>query len=74
MPTVPKIMELGSVEQCFLSILGGNWVTVGYRFPPGPSLEVHFGRRYSDRFQLEARVEAEVGWGRRAREAQGKGG
>ena len=22
---------------------GGNWVTVGYRFPPGRSLEVHFG-------------------------------
>jgi hypothetical protein len=21
-------------------------VTVGYRFPAGPSLEVHFGRRY----------------------------
>ena len=46
----------------------------GVSIPPGPSLEVHFGRRYSDRFQLEARVEAEVGWGRRAREAQGKGG
>ena len=24
---------------------GGNWVTVGYRFPPGPSSEVHLGRR-----------------------------
>jgi hypothetical protein len=23
---------------------GGNWVTVGYRFPPGPSSEVHLGR------------------------------
>ena len=23
---------------------GGNWVTVGYRFPPGPSSEVHSGR------------------------------
>ena len=22
---------------------GGNWVTVGYRFPPGPSSKVHFG-------------------------------
>ena len=23
---------------------GGNWVTVAYRFPPGPSSEVHLGR------------------------------
>jgi len=23
---------------------GGNWVTVGYRFAPGPSSEVHLGR------------------------------
>ena len=23
---------------------GGNWVTVGYRFLPGPSSEVHVGR------------------------------
>jgi len=23
---------------------GGNWVTVGYRLPAGPSSEVHLGR------------------------------
>ena len=27
---------------------GGNWVTVGYRFPPGPPSEVHLGRRYRE--------------------------
>ena len=25
---------------------GGNWVTVGYRFPPGPSSKVHLGRQH----------------------------
>ena len=25
-------------------VAGGNWVTVGYRFPPGPSSEVYLAR------------------------------
>ena len=45
-PKVPEITELGGVElfKHFEGhVPGGNWVTVGYRFPLGPSLEVHFG-------------------------------
>ena len=42
---------------------GGNWVTVGYRFTPGPSSEVHLGRlEWKDQIMEKTNKTMEKQW------------
>ena len=41
---LPHLIGVAPVVDFEVDVPGGNWVTVGVRFSPGPSSDVHLGR------------------------------